>query len=785
MRRAFALIFIFPSLCFAQKDLELWYTSPAEKWTDAMPVGNGRIGGMVFGRYNHERIQLNEESIWAGSKINNNNKQSATYLPQIQKSLFDGDYKEALEMSSAYMVGTPPRVRSYQPLGDLIINYHWKTRPEQYRRSLTLNTGIATTIYTIEGKKVKQEVFVSAPQDVMVVSISSEIPVDLHIAITRERDVELYKSEKDIAYYSGQIEDKEDSLSGPTGKHMRFAAAMKVIATGGKAIPVKTDTSAGYNLTQVKKIVLLITGASNYNIKRLDTDDSIDPVLVSKEKIKKASILNPDILQQQHEKDHRSLFDRVLFNLGKDVNAGLPVNERLEKVKAGGQDNGLVVLYYQFGRYLLMASSRKPGVLPANLQGVWNDMYNAPWNSDFHTNINLQMNYWPAESGNLPETVLPLADFMQQIIIPGTVTAKEMYNARGWTLHHLTDVYGRTGVADGVWGVSPMAGPWMTFPLYRHYEFTGDAEYLRKTAYPVIKGSVEFVLDFLIKSPEGYLVTNPSHSPENAFFVPGSDKKEQSQLSYAATIDVEILHGLFNNFINAANVLNTDKDLSDKVKAVQKQLPPLQVAANGTLQEWIKDFEEAEPGHRHISHLLGLYPLNLISPNTPVLFAAAQKTIERRLANGGGHTGWSKAWIINFYARLLNGEEAGKQVQSLLQKSTLPSLLSTHPPFQIDGNFGGAAGIAEILLQSQNNEIHILPALPSTWSSGTIKGLRARGGYTVNMEWENGTLTALVIKADKDAVCKVRYKDNVQEIPLRKGENLISFFESAAYKNNK
>ncbi|MFT4015442.1 MAG: glycoside hydrolase family 95 protein [Agriterribacter sp.] len=771
----FLLLIAIPSLSIAQKDLELWYTAPAQKWTDAMPVGNGRIGGMVFGRWNHERIQLNEESIWAGSKINNNNKQSATHLPEIQKALFEGDYKKALELSSAYMVGTPPRVRSYEPLGNLFIDYAWKSAPEQYKRSLTLNTGIVNTTYSIGGKKVKQEVFVSAPQDVMVVKISSEAPADMNIAISREQDIDVYKSERDIAYYSGQINDTYDSLLGPGGKHMRFAAAMKIVATDGKVVPLQTDSSAGYDIKHAKKIVLIITGASNYNIKGLDTDNAINPLLVCKEKLRRAAAFKPDVLQQLHEKNHRSLFDRVAFNLGEDTNKNIPTNERLEKIKAGAQDNGLIVLYYQFGRYLLMGSSRSPGVLPANLQGIWNDMYKAPWNADFHTNINLQMNYWPAESGNLPETVLPLANFMQQLIVPGGLTAKEMYNAHGWTLHHLTDVYGRTAVADGVWGVSPMAGPWMTFPLYRHYEFTGDSAYLRSVAYPVIKGSVEFVLDFLVKSPEGYLVTNPSHSPENAFFVPGTDRKEQSQLSYAATIDIEIINGLFNNFINAANLLKTDTDLVNKVQAAQKMLPPLQVAANGTLQEWIKDFEEVEPGHRHISHLLGLYPLDLISPNTPALFTAAQKTIERRLANGGGHTGWSKAWIINFYARLLNGDEAGRQVQSLLQKSTLPSLLSTHPPFQIDGNFGGAAGIAEMLLQSQHNEIHVLPALPSNWSSGSVKGLRARDGYTVDIDWKNGTLIRLVIQSDRDVVCKVRYKEKLKAINLKKGNNNIIF----------
>lgn len=362
---------------------------------------------------------------------------------------------------------------------------------------------------------------------------------------------------------------------------------------------------------------------------------------------------------------------------------------------------------------------------------------------------------------------------MEKLTIPGGVTAREMYNANGWTLHHLTDAFGRTGVADGVWGVSPMAGPWMTFPLYRHYEFTGDTNYLRNTAYPVIKGSVAFVLDFLIPSPQGYLVTNPSHSPENAFFVPGTNRKESSQLCYASTIDIEIIQGLFNNFINAATLLHVDAGLMNRVKAAQQQLPPIKIGANGTIQEWIEDFEETEPGHRHMSHLLGLYPLNLISPQTPDLYVAAKKTIERRLANGGGHTGWSKAWIINFYARLQDGEKCGEQVQSLLQNSTLISLLSTHPPFQIDGNFGGAAGIAEMLLQSQNNEIQILPALPSSWPSGSIKGLRARGGYTIAISWQSGKLTKLIITADKAGRHSIRYGNKVLKLFLKKGDNTI------------
>ncbi len=765
-------------LCFslsgmAQQDLQLWYNSPAKLWTDAMPIGNGRLGAMVFGRYDHERIQLNEESIWAGSQINNNNPQAAIHLPEIQKALFGSEFKKALELSGRYLVGTPPRIRSYQPLGDLFINYALKEEIKHYKRSLTLNTGITSTSYTIGENKIIQEVFASAVQDVIVVSIHASQPIDLEFFLSRERDAHEYKVKGNRTWFNGQIVDREDPQSGPGGQHMRFSAVAEISHTDGNATSFTTDTSAGYRLKAIRNLVLLITAATNYDFEHLNFEPSMDPLLKCFAILDEASNISETTLKQNHIKDHRSLFDRVNFSLGEIHYNNLPTNERLERVKAGNFDPGLIVLYYQFGRYLLMASSRKPGKLPANLQGIWNESYNAPWNSDFHTNINLQMNYWPAETGNLPETLIPLSHFISKLTVPGSITAQEMYKAKGWTVHHLTDVFGRTAVADGVWGVSPMAGPWMTFPLYRHFEFTGDKSYLLKTAYPIIKGSIEFVLDFLIHSPKGYLVTNPSHSPENTFYVPGTNRTEKSQLCYGSTIDIEIIQGLFNHFIQAAELLETDAELIKQVKQAQRQLPPLKIGINGTIQEWIEDYEEVEPGHRHMSHLLALYPLHLISSKTPDLFNAARKTIERRLANGGGHTGWSKAWIINFYARLLDGEQCGIQLQSLFKTSTLPSLLSTHPPFQIDGNFGGAAGIAEMLMQSHNNEIHVLPALPPAWQKGFINGLRARGGYTLNLRWEEGRLTQLKIFADKAGHTQVHYGDKVKQVQLRKGWNSV------------
>ena len=421
-----------------------------------------------------------------------------------------------------------------------------------------------------------------------------------------------------------------------------------------------------------------------------------------------------------------------------------------------------------------MGSSRPPGVLPANLQGIWNKEYEAPWNADFHTNINLQMNYWPAEIANLPECVAPLSHFMQRLTLPGSHTAREMYSARGWTFHHLTDPFGRTGVMDGPWGLIPMDGPWMTFPLWRHYTFTLDTAYLRDIAYPVMKGAARFVMDFLIYDGEGHLVTAPSGSPENTYYLPY--KNIPVSLTYASTMDIEIIIGLFQHCMKAMDILGKDQALRESLAETLKHLPSLQIGRNGTLQEWIKDYREVHPGHRHISHLLALYPLDQINLDKPKLFEAVKKTIKRRLIHGGGHTGWSRAWIINFYDRLLMPEEAHKHLMLLFKKSTLTNLLDTHPPFQIDGNFGGTAAIAGMLLQSQGGVIRLLPALPWEWEHGEVKGLKARGDFTVDIKWEKNHLQQAAVKAVKNTPCTIAYGNKKSIFDAK--ENTTYVFDS-------
>lgn len=746
-------------------DLKLWYIQPAEKWVEALPVGNGRLGAMIFGGVSRDRIQLNEESLWAGSRINNNNPEALRNLPRIQELLINEKNKEARDLVARTFLGTPPRIRSYQTAGDMFIDFPDHMEIRDYQRELYLASGLCRVTYNSGSVRYVREYFVSAPDNVLVVRLDSgsNNAINATLTLAREKDAEISIEGGNQLVMKGQIVDESDPLRGPEGPHMRFAARLLVLTEGGRIEP----QGKKLKLCSVDSATLIYTAATDYQLKKLDYDRSIEPDAVCRQIISKAGQKSYMDLKSSHILDHERLFNRVKLDLGGNLSSSIPTDDRIKALKNGKTDADLIALYFQFGRYLLMGSSRYPGVLPANLQGVWNSLFNAPWNSDFHTNINLQMNYWPAEVGNLPETVLPLTEFLNQLRVPGRVTAREMYGARGWTLHHLTDPFGRTGVADGPWGVTPLNGPWMTFPLWRHYEFTMDASFLREKAYPIMKESALFVLDFLIDDGEGFLVTAPSHSPENQFVLPSGEK---STLTYAATIDILITRALFENCIAAGDVLNIDDEFIEELKNALEKLPPVRIGKDGTIMEWIKDYEEAEPGHRHMSHLLGLYPLAQFTPRTPDLFSASRSTIQRRLEHGGGHTGWSRAWVINFFARLQDGESALKNLQALLAKSTLPNLFDTHPPFQIDGNFGGTAGIAEMLLQSHLGIIHLLPALPRVWGEGSVRGLCARGGFEVDMDWKDGELTSVCIYSEQGRHCRLKYLQKSITFETGKGE---------------
>ena len=738
------------------KEQLLWYDQPASKWEEALPIGNGRLGAMIFGHPFQECIQVNEESLWSGAPINSNNPKAIHNLDKIRELILNHQYQAAKKLAAETMVGTPPCVRSYQTLGNILLDYSIQDTT-QYSRSLNLNRGICTTQFLSQGIGYKQEVFSSAVDNVIVTRLSSSQAEGLSVLVrlTRDKDIQLSVQDNEIIL-EGQVIDEDDPRSGPGGKHMKFAAKLRILHEGGNLIA----KDGGIYIEKAKQATLLFTAATDYQLSQLNFDRSIQPLNVCNQILEKACQQSYDALLARHTEDHTSVFNRVSLDLGETAQASLPTNRRLEAVKAGAEDPDLIALYFQYGRYLLMNSSRTPGVLPANLQGIWNKDYHAPWGSDFHTNINLQMNYWPAEVCNLSETALPLIQFMEKLQTPGSVTAKEMYHSRGWTVHHLTDPFGRTAVMDGVWGCFPMGGPWMTFPIYEHYAFTKDKKFLEETAYPILKSSAQFVLDFLIKDKKGQWVTAPSNSPENAYIDPVSGKA--IDITYAATMDIQIITELFNNCILSASILEKDKAFADSLQQVLKELPPVKVSPSlGGIQEWIEDYKEADPGHRHISHLLGLHPGTQITPSTPDLFAAAQKTIDLRLSAGGGHTGWSRAWIINFYARLLDGNNALHHIYELLKKSTHANLFDDHPPFQIDGNFGGTAGIAEMLLQSHAAYIHLLPALPKAWHTGSFKGLKARGNFEISCTWKENCLQEATLTSLAGEVCKLR-----TEVPI-------------------
>lgn len=749
-------------------DLALWYNQPASEWKQALPVGNGRMGAMVFGGINKETIQLNEESIWAGMPMNVNNPGSLPHLKEIQQLVLNGQMKQAVALADKYMLATPPRLRSYQTLGDVQIDFGERDNIKKYKRELDLTTGIAKTVYQSDGVQFTSEVFASAPDNSIIIRISADkaAAINCKIIFSRTEDATVKAIAANTLLMTGQTVNVPDSLTGKGGLGIKFNAALKAVLSGGSSEGVNNSLL----ISNANAVTIIITAATDYNFASLNFDRNINSLKNCNAILAKAVQYDYASLKKRHVQEFQSYFNRVSFKLkSEDSLLQMPTDKRLQKVKSGKEDAGLIALYFQYGRYLLMSSSRKPGVMPANLQGVWNGDYNAPWDSDYHTNINLQMNYWPAEVCNLTETTEPLTNFIDYYRVPGRVTAKEMYGAAGWTMHHATDVFGKTGIIDGVsWGTSPLAAAWLCTHLWEHYLFTGDEEYLRKRAYPIMKEAAAFVQSFLIEDKKGQLVTVPSTSPENAYKLADGTT---AGFTYAPAIDIETIISLYDACIKATDILNQDKSFAVSLAQTLKRLPPVVVSKRyGIIQEWVEDYEETEPGHRHMSQLVGLHPFNIITPATPDLFEAAKKTIERRLQFGGGHTGWSRAWIINFYARLQNAGKAYESVMALLQKSTLSNLFDDHPPFQIDGNFGGTAGIAEMLLQSHDGAVNLLPALPVQWASGSMQGLCARGGFVINMEWKEGVLQNCSVHSKNGQTVTIRYGGKQAILKTEKGK---------------
>lgn len=774
-------IFLSTTLTFG-KEYKLWYNAPATVWEEALPIGNGRIGAMVYGNPLQEVYQLNEESIWSGYPQDWNNPKAANALPQVREAVDRGDYAKASELWKANAQG--PYTARYLPMANLMLDQLTRGEARNLYRELNISNALSTVTYEADGVKYRRTSFISYPDQVMVIKIAADRPqaVSLHIrlnsllryTVQTKGEKTLILNGKAPAYVANRDYDPHQVVYDDK-RGTQFKVQVELLPDGGHC---EANDSA-LTVRNANEVVLLLSAVTDFGNKKMT--------------LKKCKRPYQELLQR-HTDDHQQLFNRLQLSLGTEnlQKEALPTNERLKSFEQDPTDNGLTELYYQYGRYLLIASSR-PGGLPANLQGIWNRHVQPPWGSNYTTNINTEMNYWPAEITNLPECFLPLSDFIGRLAVNGAQTAKVNYGInRGWLAHHNSDVWAQTAPTGGYdsdpkgaprWSCWPMAGVWLCQHLWEHYAFGGDKKYLSKTAYPLMKGAAEFLLQWLQKDPEtGYWITNPSTSPENRFrYIDKEGKKQNGEISRSSGMDLGLAWDLLTNCIEASTVLDTDKAFRQQCMDVRANLQPFRIGSKGQLLEWDKEFEETDPNHRHVSHLFALHPGRQIIPEQqPELAAACQRTLEIR---GDGGTGWAMAWKINFWARLRDGNHAFGMLKNGLRYvdatqvsvrggGTYANLFDAHPPFQIDGNFGGTAGITEMLLQSHAGYIHLLPALPDNWQSGSIKGVRARGGFTIDMKWKESRITRLSVTSHSGGTCRIREATSPHEevIETEKGK---------------